>query len=286
MMSYAGGNLHAYLNGQRLITSSETKVDTHIPSQILDVELDDASKQQSLIGSGPIPRHIAIIMDGNGRWARQKGKMRVKGHYEGVESVRDITEACAQLGVECLTLYTFSTENWYRPVTEVNALMQLLLHTVRKERDTLMRNNIQLRVIGDVNQLPQSCQKEFEDSIALTRENSRMVLNLALSYSGRWDILNAVKQVARKVQAGQLQLEEITDVVFRSHLSTDSHPDPDLLIRTGGEFRISNFLLWEIAYTEIYVTDEYWPNFRREALYKAIEDFQQRDRRFGRVKKG
>ena len=259
-------------------------METDIPSKTLDIDSDDALKQQALKESGPVPRHIAIIMDGNGRWARQRGKMRVKGHYEGVESVRDITEACAQLGVDCLTLYTFSTENWNRPVTEVNALMQLLLHTVRKERDTLMRNNIQLRVIGDSDQLPRSCQKEFEESMALTAQNKRMVLNLALSYSGRWDILNAVKQVARKVKGGQLQPDEITDVVFRSHLSTDSHPDPDLLIRTGGEFRISNFLLWEIAYTEIYVTDEFWPNFRREALYKAIRDFQQRDRRFGRVK--
>ncbi|MBX2819306.1 MAG: isoprenyl transferase [Rhodothermaceae bacterium] len=250
----------------------------------LDESIDDSTKQEALKKAGPIPKHIAIIMDGNGRWAKQRGKMRVTGHYEGVESVRDITETCAQLGVECLTLYTFSTENWYRPVTEVNALMQLLLHTVRKERDTLMRNDIKLRIIGDVDQLPKSCMREFKECMDLTANNKRMVLNLALSYSGRWDIINAVKQVAQKVQQGELQPEEITDVVFRSHLSTDSHPDPDLLIRTGGEFRISNFLLWEIAYTEIYVTDEFWPNFRRDALYKAIKDFQRRDRRYGRVK--
>ena len=245
---------------------------------------DDTMKQEALQKSGNIPKHIAIIMDGNGRWAKQRGKLRVSGHYEGVESVRDITEACAQLGVEYLTLYTFSTENWYRPVTEVDALMQLLLHTVRKERETLIRNNIQLKVIGDISQLPSSCKKEFEDCMDITADNKRMVLNLALSYSGRWDIINAVKQVASKVKEGLLQPEDITDTIFRAHLSTDSHPDPDLLIRTGGEFRISNFLLWEIAYTEIYITEEFWPNFRRDALYEAITNYQQRDRRYGRVR--
>lgn len=263
----------------------ESDTSSHIlDNPSIDESLEDSQKQEALKQTGSIPRHIAIIMDGNGRWAKQRGKMRVSGHYEGVESVRDITEASAQLGIEYLTLYTFSTENWYRPVTEVNALMQLLLHTVRKERETLMRNGIQLRILGDITQLPKSCRREFEECMHLTSGNTRMVLNLALSYSGRWDIINAVKQVATKVKEGTMQPEDITDVVFRSHLSTDSHPDPDLLIRTGGEFRISNFLLWEIAYTEIYITDEFWPNFRRDALYKAIQDFQFRDRRYGRVK--
>ncbi len=223
-------------------------------------------------------------MDGNGRWAKQRGKMRVFGHYEGVESVRDVTEACAQLGVQYLTLYTFSTENWHRPITEVHALMQLLIRTVRRERDTLMRNDIQLRAIGDIAQLPEACQKELNDCMALTAGNKRMVMNLALSYSGRWDILNAVQQIADKVRRGDLDAHEITNEVIGDHLSTHTIPDPDLLIRTGGEFRVSNFLLWEIAYTEFYVTREYWPNFRRDSLYEAIQDFQKRERRFGRIK--
>ena len=256
-----------------------------ITSDVVDQPLtDDAAAQQALKLRGPIPRHVAIIMDGNGRWAKQQGKMRVFGHYEGVESGRDITEACAQIGVEYLTLYTFSTENWHRPSSEVEALMTLLIRTVRRERNTLLKNNIQLRAIGDINKLPDACRKEFEECIADTAQNSKMVLNLALSYSGRWDLVRATKQVAEKVQRGELDPDQIDDHVISQHLSTAHNPDPDLLIRTGGEYRISNFLLWEIAYSEIYVTQQYWPEFRRASLYKAIEDFQQRDRRFGRVK--
>ncbi len=245
---------------------------------------EDASLQKALRRQGAIPRHIAIIMDGNGRWAKRQGKMRVFGHYEGVESVRDITEACAELGVEYLTLYTFSTENWHRPSTEVEALMTLLIHTVKRERNTLLKNNIQLRAIGDIQQLPAACRKEFEDCIEETSENSRMTLNLALSYSGRWDIVRATKEIAARVKKGELNVEDVDDHVISEHLSTKGNPDPDLLIRTGGELRVSNFLLWEIAYSELYITDEYWPEFRRKSLYKAIEDFQKRDRRFGRVK--
>ena len=244
----------------------------------------DAEAQEALKLRGQIPRHIAIIMDGNGRWAKQRGKMRVVGHYEGVESVRDITEACAQLGVEHLTLYTFSTENWHRPTSEVEALMTLLIRTVKRERSTLIKNNVQLKAIGDISMLPDACRREFEECIADTADNSRMVLNLALSYSGRWDLVKATREIAEKVQRGELDPENIDDQVISSHLSTADHPDPDLLIRTGGEFRVSNFLLWEIAYSEIYITDQFWPDFRRESLYKAIENFQERDRRFGRVK--
>ncbi len=229
-------------------------------------------------------RHVAIIMDGNGRWAKKRGKMRVFGHYEGVESVRDITEACAQLGVEYLTLYTFSTENWNRPSSEVEALMTLLIHTVKRERNTLLKNNIKLRAIGDIDQLPAACRKEFEDCITETEENSRMTLNLALSYSGRWDLVKATKAIAQRVKSGELSEDDIDEKVIGSHLSTAGYPDPDLLIRTGGELRVSNFLLWEIAYSELFITDEFWPEFRRKSLYGAIQEFQQRDRRFGRIK--
>ncbi len=223
-------------------------------------------------------------MDGNGRWAKSKGKMRVFGHYEGVESVRDITEACAQIGVEYLTLYTFSTENWHRPASEVDALMTLLIHTVRRERNTLIKNNIRLKAIGDIQQLPPACRKEFDDCIAETAGNTKMTLNLALSYSGRWDLVQATTEIARRVRDGEMNPEDINDQVISSHLSTSGNPDPDLLIRTGGELRISNFLLWEIAYSELYITEKFWPEFRRESLYEAISSYQQRDRRFGRVK--
>lgn len=240
---------------------------------------------QATLRAGPMPQHIAIIMDGNGRWASSRGKNRVFGHHKGIESVRDITEACAQLGgISHLTLYTFSTENWQRPPTEVRAIMELLVRTIRKETRTLNDNDIRLQVIGNPGELPDRCQRELSEAIELTRNNERMTLNLALSYSGRWEIMEAVRAVATQVHQGKLHPEDINETLFATFLNTAGMPDPDLLIRTGGDFRISNFLLWQLAYTEFYITDRQWPEFRRSDLYDAIRNFQARDRRFGRVK--
>jgi undecaprenyl diphosphate synthase len=244
---------------------------------------DDAARQEALQASGEIPRHIACIMDGNGRWARSRGLPRVAGHREGVTSVRDVTEACAQLGVEHLTLYTFSTENWERPRAEVSALMELLVRTLRREVDRLQANDIRLTTIGDLDRLPERCARELREAEELTRGNRRMTLNLALSYSGRWEITRAVRSIAEDVRQGTIEPEAIDEALITARLDTSHLPDPDLLIRTGGDFRISNFLLWQLAYTEIFVTDRFWPLFRREALYEAITDFQRRERRFGRV---
>lgn len=243
-----------------------------------DIESQDALRQ-----NGQIPRHIAIIMDGNGRWARERGQDRVIGHHEGVRSVRDVTEACAQLGVEQLTLYTFSTENWNRPPHEVDALMQLLIHTIRSETSTLRKNDIRLTTIGDVSSLPDACRDELFDAINSTRTNSRMTLSLAISYSGRSEIIRAVRRLAERVAKGDISPSEIDERLFSETLDTVGVPDPDLLIRTGGEYRVSNFLLWQIAYTEMYITEDFWPSFRRNQLYDAIRDYQNRDRRFGRV---
>lgn len=248
------------------------------------VETDDSRLQQALRANGSIPRHIAMIMDGNGRWAKQQGKTRVAGHYEGVESVRDISEACAEIGVDYLTLYTFSTENWNRPAREVNALMKLLIHTIRKERKTLVRNQIRLKAIGALDKLPRPCLEELNETMEYTSHLDRMTLVLALSYSGRWDIQQATQKIAHKVQQGLLDPDEITEQTIQDHLSTTNYPDPELLIRTGGELRVSNFLLWQMSYSEMYLTDRFWPEFRRPQLYKAIESYQNRDRRFGRVK--
>lgn len=245
---------------------------------------EDAALQEGLQQDGPIPRHIAIIMDGNGRWAKKRGQSRVIGHHEGVESVRDITEACAQLGVDYLTLYTFSTENWLRPVREVDALMQLLVHTIRRERKTLKRNNIRLQAIGNVDALPRRCLDELRETESATAHNSRMTLVLALSYSGRWEIAEAARALARRVKQGELDPEQIDEEAFAAALQRPEIPEPDLLIRTGGEYRVSNFLLWQLAYTEMYMTELFWPAFRRDQLYEAIREFQRRDRRFGRVK--
>jgi len=233
----------------------------------------DRKIQQKLISSGSIPQHIAIIMDGNGRWAKKHGLPRVAGHREGVNSVRDVVEACGQLGVKYLTLYTFSTENWKRP----------LLKALRDETDRLRKNNVRLNVIGDVNALPSEVQAELHDAIEKTKDNTGLTLNLALSYSGRWDILTALRSIVRDAQQGKLTAEEVTEELFSRRLSTASIPDPDLLIRTSGEMRISNFLLWQTAYTELYVSKTYWPDFRRAHLYEAIADFQHRERRFGLV---
>ena len=232
---------------------------------------------------GEIPAHVAVIMDGNGRWARHRNRPRVLGHHEGVASVRDITESCAQLGVDYLTLYTFSTENWDRPSREVNALMELLIHTVERERERLNENNVRLQTIGDLSMLPRACQREIKEAQRTTAANTCLTLTLALSYSGRWDIMRAVREVARQVKAGRLEPDAIDEALFAKFLATSGIPDPDLLIRTGGEYRLSNFLLWQSAYTELFITDRYWPDFRREQLYEAIRDYQDRDRRFGRV---
>lgn len=243
----------------------------------------DHDIQESLKGIGNIPRHIAVIMDGNGRWAKAKGRMRIFGHQAGVESVRDITEACAQLGVEYLTLYTFSTENWGRPNDEVSALMQILVQSLRKETRRLNDNNVRLHAIGQIERFPELCQNELREAIALTKDNTRLQLNLALSYSGRWDITQAVRKIAERARNGEIDPADIDDGMISSELVTAGIPDPDLIIRTSGEMRISNFLLWQLAYSELYITDAFWPDFRRDELYKAIQSYQKRERRFGKV---
>ena len=218
-------------------------------------------------------------MDGNGRWAKSKGKLRVFGHKNGVKAVRDTVEAAAEIGIKFLTLYAFSTENWNRPSKEVNALMTLLVSAINKETKTLMDNNIKLSTIGDTDSLPSKAKKELAEAIDKTKGNTRMTLVLALSYSGRWDILNAVNEITKKGVGN----EKITEEQFQQYLSTKSVPDPELLIRTSGEYRISNFLLWQIAYSELYFTDTLWPDFRRADLEKAILDYQSRERRFGKT---
>ena len=243
----------------------------------------DKKLQDRLIEGGEIPQHIAIIMDGNGRWAKRRGMPRIAGHHEGVNSVRDIVEACGQLGVKYLTLYAFSTENWKRPREEVSLLMRLLLKALRDERDRLHQNEVQLKAIGDIAQLPQDVQDELLDAIKLMQQNSGLTLILALSYSGRWDITNAIKRIADDLRSGVLKREDLSENVVSRYLATKDFPDPDLLVRTSGEIRISNFLLWQVAYSELYISDEYWPAFRRKTLYAAISEFQKRERRFGMV---
>ncbi len=235
------------------------------------------------IDLGNLPEHIAIIMDGNGRWAKQRGAMRVFGHRNAVKAVRDTTEACAELGVKYLTLYAFSTENWSRPKEEVNALMELLVTTIRGETETLMKNKVRLVAIGDIRNLPASCQRELQEAIQITQNNTGLTLVLALSYSGRWEIMEAVRRIATEVEKGNLHSLDIDDKVFTRYLNTTGIPDPELLIRTSGEMRISNFLLWQIAYSELYMSEILWPDFRREHLYEAIRSYQQRERRFGKI---
>lgn len=230
-----------------------------------------------------LPRHIAIIMDGNGRWAKEKGEDRLFGHFHGVESVRDITEGCAELGIQYLTLYAFSTENWDRPEYEVSGLMELLVDTIRKEVATLNKNNIKLHVIGDMKMLPDSAQQELKEALAETSANTGMNLVMALSYSSRWELVNAVKNIAADVKAGKLDAEKITQDTVQHYLATSDFPDPELMIRTSGEYRISNFLLYQLAYAELYFTNTRWPDFRKENLYEAIIDFQNRERRFGKT---
>jgi undecaprenyl diphosphate synthase len=243
----------------------------------------DKKHQEQLIASGPIPNHIAIIMDGNGRWAKRRGLPRVAGHKEGVNSVRDIVEACGQVGVKFLTLYTFSTENWKRPKDEVSVLMRLLVSALRDERDRLHQNDVRLQVIGEFQALPQNVAQELHDAIEEMKGNRGLTLVLALSYSGRWDITNAIKQMSDDIHSGALKKENITEVIVGKYLATKDIPDPDLLIRTSGELRLSNFLLWQSAYSEMVISPEFWPLFRRKQLYEAIAEFQKRERRFGLV---
>ncbi len=238
---------------------------------------------KELIDRTRLPRHIAIIMDGNGRWAKQHGKLRTFGHRHGVTAVRDTVEGAAELGIEYLTLYAFSTENWNRPQIEVDTLMQLLVTTIGKETKTLMENNIRLKVIGNIESLPSRVFKNLKQAMDTTANNTRMTLVLALSYSSRWEITSAVKQIAQKVKDGLLNPSHINEQVIEQHLCTAGFAEPELLIRTSGEHRISNYLLWQIAYAELYFTQILWPDFRREHLYEAIVDFQKRERRFGLV---
>ena len=230
-----------------------------------------------------LPEHVAIIMDGNGRWAKKQGLARVKKKKKGVETVHEITTAAAELGLKYLTLYTFSTENWNRPQEEVDAIMTLLVETIAKERPTLMKNNVRLLTIGDTNRLPDEARKKYLQLIEDTAGNTGLSLVLALSYSSRWEITEATKRIARKIENGELKAEDITEQTLTDNMTTAAIPDPDLLIRTSGEYRISNFLLWQLAYSEMYFTDCYWPEFTREEFYKALVDYAQRERRFGKT---
>jgi len=238
---------------------------------------------QEKLDPSRLPRHIAIIMDGNGRWAKEKGQDRLFGHYNGVESVRNIVEGCAELGIQYLTLYAFSTENWDRPEDEVSGLMELLVQTIKQEVATLNKNNIRLHVIGNIKLLPPAASKELEEACQATKQNTGLNLVMALSYSSRWEILEAVKQIATAASNKTLDPATIDLDVFVSHLCTAHFPDPELMIRTSGEYRISNFLLFQLAYSELYFTDTLWPDFRKENLYEAILDFQRRERRFGKT---
>lgn len=233
--------------------------------------------------SGEIPNHIAIIMDGNGRWAKKRGLPRVAGHKRGVDTVKEIVEACAEIGVKFLTLYTFSTENWKRPKDEVSTLMRLLLNSLRDRVNELNDNDIRLTTIGNINALPVAVRKQLEFDIDRTKNNKKMVLNLALSYSGRWELLEAIKQITDFAVQGKIKSEDIDEKIVSSFLTTKNIPDPDLVIRTSGEFRVSNFLLWQIAYSEFIITETLWPDFSKFDLYDAIKIFQKRERRFGKV---
>lgn len=248
------------------------------------MESTTESELKSLIlERGNLPRHIAIIMDGNGRWAKSRGLPRVAGHKEGVNSVREITRVCGELGIEILTLYTFSAENWKRPRAEVDALMRLLLTTIRGEVQELMANNVRLTIIGHLDELPSVAQEEMQHAIDITAANTGLNLNLALSYGGRQEILEAVRGISRKIAGGDLAPEAVDEITFGDHLSTHGLPDPELIIRTSGEARLSNFLLWQSAYSELVISDAMWPEFRRRELYETVLEYQQRERRFGQV---
>lgn len=230
-----------------------------------------------------LPKHVAIIMDGNGRWAQQRGEQRVFGHNNGVQSVRETAEAAAELGIKYVTLYAFSTENWNRPKDEVDALMQLLVITINNEIKTLNDNNIRLRAIGNIECLAPQVKKELEEAMQKTSGNTRMDLFLALSYSGRWEIIDAIKKIARQVKDGKLDPDQISEKIISDSMNAPDLPDPELLIRTSGEYRTSNFLMWQTAYTELFFSSKLWPDFRKEDLYEAIIDFQHRERRFGKT---
>ena len=238
---------------------------------------------QSQIDKSRMPRHVAIIMDGNGRWAKKQGLARMYGHKQGVETVHRITETAAEMGIQYLTLYTFSTENWNRPKEEVDALMTLLVDTIATETPTLMKNNVRLLTIGDTERLPEGAKRKFEQCMEETSGNTGLRLVIALSYSARWEITNAMQEAVRKAQAGELKAEDVNEELVSSLMTTASMPDPDLLIRTSGELRISNFLLWQLAYSELYFTDCLWPEFTEEEFCKAIVDYQHRERRFGKT---
>ncbi len=241
------------------------------------------SELRTSINTDKLPKHIAIIMDGNGRWAKSKGKLRIFGHQNGVKAVRETIEAAAELGIKFLTLYAFSTENWNRPQREITALMELLVNTIARETKTLIENKIRLTTIGDMGALPENCQKSLAASIEKTAGNKGMTLVLALSYSARWEIINAVKQIAKETASGSLLEQDINESLFSKYLTTYAIPDPELLIRTSGEHRISNFLLWQISYAELYFTPVLWPDFNREHFYEAILEYQGRERRFGKT---
>ncbi len=241
------------------------------------------STEKENIDKNKIPVHIAVIMDGNGRWAKRKGKERIIGHQHGVKAVREVTEAAAELGVKYLTFFAFSTENWQRPADEVNALMSLLVNTLNAEIDTLMKNNIKLNTIGNLDILPGTVRKNLMKTIGRTAGNKGMTLTLALSYSARWEVAKAARDLARDVAEGTVDVDKIDEKLFAQYLQTKNIPDPDILIRTSGEYRISNFLLWQIAYTELYFTKKLWPDIRKKDLYRAITDYQRRERRFGRI---
>ncbi|MBR1516014.1 MAG: isoprenyl transferase [Paludibacteraceae bacterium] len=245
--------------------------------------MDNEQIAKTKIDRERMPRHVAIIMDGNGRWAKQHGLARMFGHRQGVETVHRITEAAAELGIRYLTLYAFSTENWNRPQQEVDALMELLVDTIAKETPTLMKNNIRLLTIGDLERLPKSAQDKFRLCMEQTAANTGLRLVIALSYSARWEMIRATQQIAREVQSGTLRTEDIDEAAIADRLTTHGMPDPDLLIRTSGELRISNFLLWQCAYSELYFTSCLWPDFTVEEFYKALIDYQGRERRFGKI---
>ncbi len=243
----------------------------------------DELLEDELKKSGEIPNHIAIIMDGNGRWAKKRGLPRVAGHKRGVDTVKEIVEACAEIGVKYLTLYTFSTENWKRPKEEVSTLMRLLLKSLREKVNELNDNDIRLTTIGNTESLPLEVQKQLNSDIERTKHNKKMVLNLALSYSGRWELLEAIKKIADLSKEGKIVSDQIDENLVSTYLTTKNIPDPDLVIRTSGEFRVSNFLLWQIAYSEFIITETLWPDFSKYNLYEAIKIFQKRERRFGKV---